>query len=288
MFVPGDAPAKMEKALHSQADALILDLEDSVVEARKAEARAEVRAFLKSYGGQGGPELWVRVNSTATRHILQDLVAVVDVRPFGIVLPKADSVLDVQTLEGKLTALEQGSGGPIGGGIRILPIVTETPGALFQFSGYHQGTTRLAGLTWGAEDLCTAVGAVTPRDEDGRYTTLYEIARALTLAASAAAGVPAIETIVPDFRDLDAILAYATRGRRDGFVGMMAIHPAQVPIINQAFSPSDAEIDFARHVVALFAANPNAGALSLGGKMVDAPHLKQALHTLGRIRSLDV
>jgi citrate lyase subunit beta / citryl-CoA lyase len=162
----------------------------------------------------------------------------------------------------------------------ILPIATETPAAIFALGSYGDVTSRLCGLTWGAEDLPAAIGAATPREADGRYTPPYEVARSLLLFGAHAAGVPAIETVYPAFRDLDGLTAYASRGRRDGFSGMMAIHPAQVEVINAAFTPSDAEIAWARRIVELFEKNPGIGALSLDGKMVDAPHLKQAKRLL--------
>jgi citrate lyase subunit beta/citryl-CoA lyase len=166
--------------------------------------------------------------------------------------------------------------------LRVLPIATETPISVFRLDGYAAVTQRLAGLTWGAEDLSAAVGASTSRTDGGAFTSLYELARALCLAAAAAAGVGAIETVYPAFKDLDGLAAYAERGRRDGFVGMMAIHPVQIPIINRVFSSSAAEIEYARRVIEVFSANPGSGTLSLEGRMLDAPHLKQARHVLAR------
>lgn len=276
LFVPGDAPAKMEKALGSGADALILDLEDSVALERKTEARAQVRSFLETQGGQG-PELWVRINPLATDLAEADLQAVVGGGPAGIVLPKPDSAQAVIDLDRLLTREA-----PEAGAIRILPIATETPASVFHLHSYAGASPRLAGITWGAEDLSSAVGAETARDEAGGFTPLYALARSLCVAGAAAADVPAIETVYPDFRDLDGLAAYARRGRRDGFVGMMAIHPSQVAPINAAFTPSPAELEFARKVVALFEANPGAGTLALDGKMLDAPHLKQARRLLER------
>lgn len=276
LFVPGDAPAKMEKALGSGADALILDLEDSVALERKPEARAQVRSFLETRTG-AGPELWVRINPLATELAEADLQAVVGGRPTGIVLPKPDSAHAVIELDRLLTREE-----PDAGAVRILPIATETPLSVFNLHSYAGASPRLAGITWGAEDLSSAVGAETARDEGGGFTPLYALARSLCVAGAAAADVPAIETVYPDFKDLEGLAAYARRGRRDGFVGMMAIHPTQVAPINAAFTPSPAELDFARRVVELFEANPGAGTLALDGKMLDAPHLKQARRLLGR------
>lgn len=276
LFVPGDAPAKMDKALGSGADALILDLEDSVALERKAEARAQVRSFLETRSGRG-PELWVRINPLATDLAEADLQAVVGGGPAGIVLPKPDSAQAVIELDRLLT-----HEAPEAGAIRILPIATETPASVFHLHSYAGASPRLAGITWGAEDLSSAVGAETARDEAGGFTPLYAMARSLCIAGAAAADVPAIETVYPDFRDLDGLAAYARRGRRDGFLGMMAIHPSQVAPINEAFTPSPAELAFARKVVALFEANPGAGTLALDGKMLDAPHLKQARRLLER------
>jgi citrate lyase subunit beta/citryl-CoA lyase len=281
LFVPGDMPAKMEKALASGADALILDLEDSVSATRKPEARAAVRDFLAARRGLDGPELWVRINPLSSEFAQADLAVVGPALPFGIVLPKPDSAQDAMVLGAMLSEFEAAAGGHAPP-VRILPIATETPIALFRLDGYASAGPRLAGLTWGAEDLSTAVGAISARDEAGRLTPLFELARSLTIAGAAAANVEPIETVYPDFRDLEGLRAYAARGRRDGFTGMMAIHPTQVAVINEVFSPSAEELDHARRIVELFAANPDAGALKLDGKMVDAPHLTQARRLLER------
>lgn len=270
LFVPGDRPDRMEKALACGADALILDLEDAVAPAAKAEARRAVTAFVEAHPTAA---LWVRVNPLGSTEIEKDLAAILPARPDGIVLPKAEGGVSVDALARMLT--ERGNATA-----KILPVATETPAAMFQL-GTYAGAKRLAGVTWGAEDLPAAIGAATSREEDGGYTPPYEIARALCLFGAAAAGVAPIETIFSGFRDLDGLAAYAARGRRDGFTGMMAIHPAQVPVINAAFTPSQAELDHARAVVAAFEANPGAGALSLDGSMVDRPHLVQAQRILG-------
>lgn len=265
LFVPGDRPERMAKALRLGADALILDLEDAVAPAAKPMARAAVAAFLQSTGRQ--VTLFVRINPLDSGLADDDLAAVLDARPDGIVLPKSEGAHSVAELEAKLARHE---------GIAILPIATETPAAVFGLGGYGATTSRLCGLTWGAEDLPAAIGAATSREPDGRYTPPYELVRSLTLFGAHAAGVSAIETVYPAFRDIDGLSVYAARARRDGFTGMMAIHPAQVPVINIAFSPSEAELDHARAVVGAFAASPGAGVLQLDGKMIDAPHLKQA------------
>ena len=269
LFVPGDRPDRMEKALASGADALILDLEDSVAPAAKPEARRAVADFLNA---NSNCPLWVRINPLAGPEADRDLAAMLPAHPHGIVLPKAEGGGSVEELARRLT--ERGNVAA-----QILAIATETPAAIFQLGSYG-GAKRLAGLTWGAEDLPAAIGASTSREEDGRYTAPYELARSLCLFGAAAAGVAPIETVYPAFRDLEGLAAYAARGRRDGFTGMMAIHPAQVPVINAAFTPSDAEVAHARAVVEAFEANPDAGVLSLDGKMIDRPHLLQAQRTI--------
>ncbi|MFA5970477.1 MAG: CoA ester lyase [Sphingomonas sp.] len=272
LFVPGDRPDRMAKAAASGADALILDLEDAVAQSAKIAAREAIAQFLR---GPRDCALFVRVNPLDSGMIADDLAAVLPAGPDGIVLPKAEGAVSLAALDTLLT-----------GETMILPIATETPAAIFGLGSYGGVTQRLCGLTWGAEDLPAAIGAVTSREADGRYTPPYEMARALTLFGAHAAGVPAIETVYPDFRDSDGLAAYAARGRRDGFTGMMAIHPAQIPIINAAFAPNEAEIAHARRVIALFEANPGSGALSLDGKMVDAPHLKAAQHVLTLSREM--
>jgi citrate lyase subunit beta/citryl-CoA lyase len=268
LFVPGDRPERMEKALGLGADALILDLEDSVTLAAKPASREAVAAFVTR---DRTIPLYVRINPLDSGMADDDLAAVLPAKPDGIVLPKAEGGASLKALDAKLS-----------GDIAILPIATETPVAIFALGSYGGVTPRLAGLTWGAEDLPAAIGAATSREADGSYTAPYQLARSLTLFGAHAAGVPAIETVYPDFRDLDGLAAYAARGSRDGFTGMMAIHPAQVPVINAAFTPSAEQVAHARRVVDLFAANPGAGALSLDGKMVDAPHLKAARNLLAR------
>jgi citrate lyase subunit beta/citryl-CoA lyase len=272
LFVPGDRPDRMEKALGSGADALILDLEDAVAPDAKLAAREAIAAFLRR---ERALPLYVRINPLDGGLASADLAAILPARPDGIVLPKAEGGASVEALARFDVA------------VPILPIATETAAAVFTLGSYAGVAERLAGLTWGAEDLPAAIGAAASREADGSYTPPYQLARSLTLFGAHAAGVPAIETVYPDFRDLDGLAAYAARGRRDGFTGMMAIHPAQVPVINAAFTPSDEEIAHARRVVALFAANPGAGALSLDGKMIDAPHLKAARALLARAGGAD-
>ena len=265
LFVPGDRPERMAKAARCGADALILDLEDSVAPGAKPAARAAVAGFLRETRTL---PLIVRVNPLESGLVDDDLAAVLPAGPDALMLPKAEGAASVAALAARA-------------GLPILPVATETPAAIFQLGSYASVAQHLAGLTWGAEDLPAAIGASTAREADGGYTAPYQLARSLTLFGAHAAGVAAIETVFPDFRDLDALAAYAARGRRDGFTGMMAIHPAQVPVINAAFTPSEAERAAAQAIVDLFAANPGAGALQLDGRMVDAPHLKQARRTLG-------
>ncbi|MBN8841553.1 MAG: CoA ester lyase [Sphingomonadales bacterium] len=261
LFVPGDRPERMEKALGLGADALILDLEDSVSLANKPAARAAVRDFVGR--APGGPALFVRVNPLDSALVADDLAALAGLPLGGITLPKAEGGASVDDLLARLP-----------GDYVVLPIASETPRAVFTLGTYDGA--RLAGLTWGAEDLPAAIGAATSREADGSYTDPYKVVRALTLFGAHAAGVPAIETVYPDFRNLDGLAAYAARARRDGFTGMMAIHPTQVAVINAAFTPSAEEVAHARAVIDAFAANPGAGVLQLDGKMIDAPHLKAA------------
>ena len=271
LFVPGDRPDWMEKAGGAGADALILDLEDSVAPDKKAAARGVVAWYL-SRAPRPVP-LFVRINPLESDFAREDLAAVIADRPDGVVLPKSAGAASVTELDRRLTDLGDRTA-------LILPLATETPAAIFSLGGYGGLTPRLCGLTWGAEDLPAAIGATTSREPDGSYTSPYEVVRSLLLFGAHAAGVPAIETVYPAFRDLDGLTRYAERGRRDGFSGMLAIHPAQVAPINAAFSPSADEIDWATKVVALFEQNPGSGSLSLDGRMVDAPHLKQALRVL--------
>lgn len=273
LFVPGDSARKLAKAAISGADLLLLDLEDAVAEIAKPAARQMVRAYLDALDAEG-PRPWVRINPLSTPHALADLVAVVGGRPGGLMLPKARSRADLEQLDHFLTALEAREG-IAAGAIRVIVVATETPEALFTIGGYA-GAPRLAALTWGAEDIATALGAIHNRDADGVYNFPYQMARSLCLAGAAAAGVPAIETVHTDYRDADGLGRVAADARRAGFRGMMAIHPGQVEAINRAFRPSDAEIARARRIVELFEANPNAGAVGIDGEMLDKPHLTRA------------
>lgn len=279
LFVPGDRPDRMRKAWLSAADALILDLEDSVATRMKPQARRSVREFISSLGHDRGPELWVRINplgELASEDVRQLATVAID----GIVLPKA-TPLDAAALSEMLSGRDAPAA-RCGDLVGILPIATETPAALFGLGGYARCRERLRALTWGAEDLSAAVGASSPRDDAGRYTGLYELARSLTLAAAAGAGVPAIETVFPAFADKIGLQEHLARARRDGFVGMLAIHPSQIEAINAAFTPGESEVAEARRIVALFEGSPDVGVAALDGNMLDAPHLTQARRVLAQ------
>lgn len=269
LFVPADRPERFVKAAQSGADAIILDLEDSVAPERKAVARNAVMDWLAA-----GPPVttFVRINPLDSQHVDADLQAMSDVRPAGIVLPKAEGAASIDTL---LARLGEGS-------CPILPIATETPAAIFEMGSYRRVARHIAGVTWGAEDLPAAIGAVSSRLSDGRYTPPYEMVRSLTLFAAHAAHVAAIETVYPSIKDDAGLAAYAARGAYDGFTGMMALHPAQVPIINAAFTPTDEAIAHARNIVNAFVSAPGSGVLILEGQMIDAPHLLQARKILER------
>ena len=279
LFAPGDSERKIVKASASAADLVLLDLEAAVAAANKAEARRLVVGHLR--GAARAQPQWVRINPLDTPHALADLAAVVPARPDGIMLPKAMRA-DAERLHHYLTALEAASELPIGG-IRTIVVATETAPALFGLGDYA-GCPRLAALTWGAEDSATALGATDNRDESGEYDFPYQLFRALCLAGAAAAGVSAVETIHGDFRDLEGLEKVAGKARRSGFRGMLAIHPDQVPVINRAFSPSDAEVAEAERIVAAFAADPGAGTIGLDGQMLDMPHLKRARQVLAMRR----
>lgn len=276
LFVPADSEKKLSKADDVGADALILDLEDSVQGESKARARQLAREFLT---GKGGAEVWVRINPLDSADALDDLREVIPGGPSGIVLPKSGGARDVNQLSMLIDVLEQESG-LSAGQTMILPIATERAAALFHLHEYAQASPRLAGLTWGAEDLSAAVGATANRDKSGNWLPPYQLARSLSLFAAASAGVPAIDTVYTDYRNAEGLAQYASEARRDGFAGMLAIHPAQVAVINDAFTPTAAEIDRAAKIAALFAAEPDAGVLGMNGEMIDRPHLLQAKRIL--------
>lgn len=282
LFVPGDSERKLVKAVACDADALIVDLEDSVDAANRSKARQQVQSFLQQ---QVDADLWVRINPLDTEDALQDLQAIIPSAPYGIVLPKPESADDVKRLSSYLDDLER-EHDIRPGSTQILPIVTERPAALFKLHEYANETARLAGLTWGAEDLSAAVGASANRDSDGHWLPPYELARSLCLFAAAAAAVPAIDTVYTDFRDSKGLAKSADNARRDGFSGMLAIHPEQVPIINAAFVPTADEIQRAERIVQLFADNEGVGVLQLDGEMIDRPHYVQAQRILATARRI--
>jgi citrate lyase subunit beta/citryl-CoA lyase len=280
LFVPADSDRKLAKSTSSPADALILDLEDAVAESRKGEARRMASEFIVAEAARIGAKLFVRINPLDTGLAMSDLAAVVVSGLAGIMLPKTKSADDVTRLGYGLDALEARAG-LARGSVAIVPVATETAEAMLTMQSYAQRPLpRLAGITWGAEDLSAAIGAMSNRDEDGGYAPLYTLAGSLCLAASAAAGVPAIDTLHVDFRDAAGLDAACRASRRRGFRGRIAIHPDQVAIINEAYSPSAEEKARAQRIVDAFAAHPDVGALSLDGAMIDRPHLTQALRTL--------
>ena len=278
LFVPGDSEKKLAKGLASKADALILDLEDAVAPARKGLARAMVTACLSAHAGSPQPALWVRINPLGEGG-LDDLAAVVRAGPAGIVVPKVDGPADVQRLSHYLDVLERRDG--IATPIRILPVATETARAPFKLGDYAEAALpRLYGLTWGAEDLSAAIGASTNKAPGGAWAFTYQMVRSACLLAAKAAGVEAIETLIADFRDADGLRQACITAAQEGFTGRLAIHPAQVDVINAAFMPSEAAVQHARRVIAAFDAEPEAGAVGLDGMMLDMPHLKQAQQVL--------
>ena len=281
LFVPADSERKLAKGLGSTADALILDLEDAVAPSRKARARQMATEFITAQAASSKAQLYVRVNPFDTGLTLGDLAAVVLPGLAGIMLPKINSAADLVRLGHCLDALEARAG-LVAGNIATLPVATETAPAMLQMGSFATAGSlpRLAAVTWGAEDLSTAVGAIGNREADGSYSPLYELAASMCLCAAAAAGVPAIDTVYTDFRDSTGLLVACRVSRRRGFRGRMAIHPDQMAVINESYAPSASELEHAQRIVDAFAASPDAGALSIDGAMVDIPHLVQARRTL--------
>lgn len=280
LFVPADNERKLAKSLGSGADALILDLEDSVADARKPVARGLASEFIAAHAATLPSQIYVRINPLDTAYAMADLAGVVAPGLTGIMLPKPRSAADVVRLGHGLDALEARAGlAP--GSMRIVPVATETAEAMLTMPSYATPLPRLAGITWGAEDLSAAIGALANKEDDGTWSPLYQLANSLCLTAAAAAGVPAIDTLHADFRDAAGLAAACRSSRRRGFRGRLAIHPDQVAIINEAYSPTEAELAHARRIVDAFAAQPDAGALSIDGVMIDKPHLTQARRTLG-------
>jgi citrate lyase subunit beta/citryl-CoA lyase len=280
LFVPADSEKKLAKAKASPADALILDLEDSIAPENRVRARGLAREFLKEKNRQS---IWVRINPVGGSDFVADMEAVVASAPAGLIVPKPDGPQDLLTLDAHLLTLETQAGLPQRS-IRLLPVATETPTAVLSLQDYRSPPPRLAALSWGAEDLAAALGAATNRDETGEFLFVHQMVRALVLLAAKAAGVDAIETLHADFRDGPGLERAARRAQREGFTGMLAIHPGQVEPINAAFTPSAADVEHAKKVVAAFASG--AGVASLDGKMLDQPHLKQARHVLALAAAL--
>ena len=269
LFVPADSDKKIAKALDSEADAIIFDLEDSVAPTQKAIARDILKTLPKR---SNGPQWWVRINPPGSEFHKDDLTLIGSAYVHGIVLPKAESGADVTQLAHRT------------GNIPVHAIVTETAASLFNLLSYRDLRSPLAAMSWGAEDLSAALGASSKYDASGELSFAYKLARSLCLAGAVAAGVQPVDGVFADFKDGKGLRAEAEAARREGFTGKLAIHPAQVPIINAAFTPSKGEITHAEAIVAAFEAHPDAGVLSVGGKMVDRPHLVQAKRILERSR----
>jgi citrate lyase subunit beta/citryl-CoA lyase len=279
LFAPGDSEKKMAKATNGPADIVLIDLEDAVAPENKAQAGVMVRDFINANAGERA-RLWVRINPLDGPFALGDLAAVMPSRPGGIMLPKVNGRADVERLDHYLSALEVANGIDEGS-TRVIPLITETAEAMFH-TGDYKGAPRIAALTWGAEDLADSIGAGSNLNPDGSYSFTFELARSLCLLGAAAAGVSAVDTIQADFRDLDGLRRRAEKVRREGYRGMLAIHPAQVEVINAAFTPTGEEIAEAQEIVDLFAANPGVGAIGYKGGMLDRPYLSRALQLLKR------
>jgi citrate lyase subunit beta / citryl-CoA lyase len=280
LFAPGDSERKMTKAVEGSADIALFDLEDAVTEENKALARQIVCDFLKANAAQRD-RLWVRINPFDGPHTLADLAAIMPAHPGGIMLPKVYGRADVDKLDHCLSALEVANGIDEGS-TPVIVLITETAEAMFH-TGSYKGAPRVIALTWGAEDLADSIGASSNKNADGSYGFTYELARSLTLLGAATAGVAAVETISADYKDLETLRLRAEKVRRDGFRGMLAIHPAQVDVINAAFTPNANEIAEARDVVAIFDANPGVGTIGYKGAMLDRPYLSRALQLLAQV-----
>ena len=274
LFVPADSEKKLAKSQSSPADALILDLEDSVAAQNRPKARGLVKEFLKDKHSQS---IWVRINPLGSEDFIRDVESVVVSNPAGLVIPKPDGPQTLREIDNHISTREA-KAGVHHGDIKLLPVATETPEAVLTLGEYRNPPPRLAAMSWGAEDLSAALGAATNRDENGEFLFVHKMVRALVLIAAKAAGVDAIETLHADFRDAKGLERVARAAQREGFSGMLAIHPDQVETINAAFTPSAADIEHAKKVVTAFA--QGAGVAALDGKMLDQPHLKQAKHVL--------
>lgn len=275
LFVPGDSERKMLKGKGNEADALILDLEDSVSKDRLATARGMVAEYLQSHSDRERQQVWVRINPLDTEFAMHDLAAIMVGAPDGIILPKTYSAAEAVQLSHALDALEARDGID-NGATQILAVATETARSLFDLDTFIGATPRLYGMTWGAEDLAAALSATSNRLPDGEYDGPYQLARTLCLAAARAAEVMPVDTVFVDFRNNDGLVAEAVQARRSGFFGKMAIHPDQSAPINEAFTPTEDEIAHAKRIVQVFEENPGAGTVGIDGMMIDMPHLKQA------------
>lgn len=283
LFVPADSERKLEKALEAGADVLLIDLEDSVAPASKVRARQMAAEFLQSRPAGSTPKLHVRINAFDTGLADADLDAVVAARPDGILLPKSGAGADVTRLGAKLAVREAETG--IAGEIPIIAIITETGAGTLAAGSYRGASNRLRALAWGAEDLSADLGASENRGPDGRFHEVFRLARALTLLGAAAAGVAAVDTVYVNFRDEAGLARECAEAARDGFTAKMAIHPAQVPIINAAFQPSPEAVSRAQAIVAAFAGAGDVGVVGLDGEMVDRPHLRRSERILERARA---
>jgi citrate lyase subunit beta/citryl-CoA lyase len=282
LFVPADGGSKLDKAMASGADAVIIDLEDSITPERKANARVACLEFLKANAAKADrPKLLVRINGLDTGMTDADLHVIVAGKPDIVVFPKAEGGSTVIHLDAKLTAREATAGLPEGS-IKVLAQAVESAAGLFAAGTYKDASKRLIGMTWGPEDLSAELGAEANRDENGLLTEPYRLARNICLYGAAAAKLPAIETVYVDFRNTEGLRRDTVEARRDGFVGRLAIHPAQVAVINEVFTPTQEQIEKAKAVVAAFAAKPGAGAVGVDGKMLDRPHLVRAQNLLAR------
>lgn len=281
LFVPGDSERKLAKGAASGADVLIVDLEDSVAEANKPAARSVAHDFIGSIAQDKAFKIYVRVNDLASGFTRDDLASIVKAAPHGIMLPKCNSSADIDELSAMLR-VHEAEAGLADGATRIIAIMTETAAGVLAASTYRAGSPRLAGLTWGAEDLSASVGATAARDETGRYTDVFRLARAVTILTASALEVATVDTVFVDFRNTEGLRRECIEAARDGFTAKMAIHPDQVPVINAAFTPSPDDVAQARALVQAFAEAGNPGVVGIGGKMYDRPHLRRAERLLAR------
>jgi citrate lyase subunit beta/citryl-CoA lyase len=283
LFVPGNSEKKLVKGFGSEADVVIIDLEDSVAAQDKEAARAITAEFIPANRAGTRAAIYVRVNDLSTGLTDDDLAAVIAARPDGVMLPKSNGGRDIEDLSARLRVAEA-KAGVADGATRIIAIMTETPLGVLAAGTYSNALPRLAGLTWGAEDLSAAIGAQSARDEAGNYTDLFRLARSMTLLAASSAGVEPIDTVYPNFRDAAGFERECREALRDGFTGKMAIHLDQVPVINAIFTPTAESLAQAQSVVDAFAAAGNPGVVAIGGKMYDRPHLRLAERLLARAR----